>query len=459
MGQIFGTDGVRGRAGEGWLALPAVEVIGRVAGSILAPARAGKRTKRRALLGHDGRRSGPAIEAALARGLELGGLEIVSAGLISTPGLAWLAMQGGFEISGMISASHNPAEDNGIKLFQAAGGKLTADQEEAIERELAAHRHSPLQRSGEVAQEWPHLVPNLELELDYLSGLVESAGKGLDLHGMRIVVDCANGGASRVFPRVLGRLGAQVTAIHAEPDGENINRDCGSTAPASLQGEVLSRSAALGVALDGDGDRCILVDEHGQVVNGDPILALCGRHAMQRGEWKDPRLVATVMSNKGLHRALREVGCTVITVDVGDRNVVDALRREKLSLGGEQSGHIVYGSDHGYIGDGIYTALRVLRILRQTQAPLSALAACFQAFPQVLRNVPVATKPHMSQLPKVALAVERIENELGVDGRVLLRYSGTEPLARVMIEGPDGERIRAHAQELATLIDREIGVR
>ena len=459
MAQIFGTDGVRGRAGEGWLALPAVEIIGQVAGSILAPGPHGKKARRRALLGHDGRRSGPAIEAALARGLGREGIEAVSAGLISTPGLAWLALKGRYDVSGMISASHNPAQDNGIKLFQASGGKLTTEQEEAIERGLLAQRPDPRQLDSASAHDQPHLVPNLDLELDYLAVLVESAGKGLDLHGMRIVVDCANGGASRVFPRVLGRLGAQVTAIHAEPDGENINRGCGSTAPASLQSEVLSRSAALGVALDGDGDRCILVDEHGQVVNGDPILAVCGRYAMQRGEWKDPRLVATVMSNKGLHKALREVGCSVVTVDVGDRNVVDALRREKLALGGEQSGHIVFGQDHFHIGDGIYTALRVLRILRATQTPLSGLAACYQAFPQVLRNVPVSTKPHLSQLPMVASAVERIEHELGLDGRVLLRYSGTEPLARVMIEGPDGERIRVHAQELAALIEREIGVR
>ncbi len=455
MSSIFGTDGVRGRAGEGWLAPAQVERIGEAAAATLARSN-GKAA--RALLGHDGRRSGPGIEASLGRGLAVHGVEVTSAGLISTPGLAWLAMRGGYDMAGMVSASHNPAEDNGIKLFSAAGGKLTNEQELSIEARLLSERaESSAPGSQPVAP--PALVPLWELELDYLTYLVDVVGERLDLHGLRVVVDCANGGASRVFPRVLGRLGAQVCAIHAEPDGENINRGCGSTAPASLQSEVLSRSAALGIALDGDGDRCILVDEHGQLVNGDGILALCARFAMQRRQWKDPRLVATVMSNKGLHRALREVGCGVLTVDVGDRNVVEALRRERLALGGEQSGHIVFGGDHSFIGDGIYTALRVLDILRQSNQPLSKLASCFQAFPQVLRNVPVTSKPHLSQLPKVARAVERIEGELGEDGRVLLRYSGTEPLARVMIEGPDGERIRAHAQELAALIEAEIGAR
>jgi phosphoglucosamine mutase len=395
------------------------------------------------------------LEAAFAKGLEAADFRPTSAGLITTPGLAWLAMRGQFDLAVMVSASHNPAVDNGIKIFGASGAKLSSAEEAALEARLAERGLPASAVDGADAPD--SLVPDLQLELDYLSFLVDSAGKGLDLHGLRIVIDCANGGASRVFPRVLGRLGAQVSTIHAEPDGENINRECGSTQPASLQSEVLSRSAALGVAVDGDGDRCILVDEHGQLVNGDSILALVARHAMERGEWKDPRVVATVMSNKGLHRALREAGCDVVTVDVGDRQVVEALRRERLPLGGEQSGHIVFGADHDYIGDGIYTALRVLRILRERAAPLSRLAAVYQPFPQVLRNVPVSSKPHLSQIPRLASAVQRIESELGEDGRVLLRYSGTEPLARVMIEGPDAERIRNQAQELAELIEREIG--
>jgi phosphoglucosamine mutase len=274
---------------------------------------------------------------------------------------------------------------------------------------------------------------------------------------MRIVLDCANGGGSRIGPRVFGRLGAQVVSICAEPDGDNINRDCGATKTARLQQEVRAQGAQLGIALDGDGDRCMLVDEKGELVNGDGILTVCARHMAHKKELPDPRIVATVMSNKGLFRALREVGVGIVTTDVGDRRVVEALKREHLKLGGEQSGHIVFGADNHWIGDGLYTALRVLRVLKETKKPLSELAGAFRAFPQVLLNVPVARQPSLASLPSLVAARTRFEQELGEDGRVLLRYSGTEPLARVMVEGPDLERIRKQAQELASLIQAEIG--
>jgi len=443
--RIFGTDGVRGRAGEGWLTPEKVAILGRAAGRLLA--REGG--ARRAVLGHDGRRSGPALEAALGRGLAAGGCATQSAGLITTPGLAWLVHSGGFDLGGMVSASHNPAADNGIKLFRADGEKLSEREERELERALREETDPVL--GGEP----PRVDP--QLEESYLCYLVETAGRGLDLSSLALVVDAANGGASHVAPRAFARLGARVTAIAAEPDGDNINRDCGSTHPEALQAEVRRQRAALGVALDGDGDRCLLVDERGELVDGDAILALLASHAMRRNAWRDPRLVATVMSNKGLHRALRSVGVEVVTVDVGDRNVVEGLRRERLQLGGEQSGHIVFGPDHFYIGDGVYTALRVLRVLCETGRPLSELASLFKAFPQVLVNVPVRSKPHMGSLPSVAETLRAIEAELGDDGRVLLRYSGTEPLARVMIEGPDREHIQLRARELAARIAAEIG--
>jgi phosphoglucosamine mutase len=387
--RIFGTDGVRGRAGEGWLTQEKVAILGRAAGRLLA--REGG--ARRAVLGHDGRRSGPELEAALGRGLAAGGCATKSAGLITTPGLAWLVHSGGFDLGGMVSASHNPAADNGIKLFRADGEKLSEREERELERALREETDPVL--GGEP----PRVDP--QLEESYLCYLVETAGRGLDLAGLSLVVDAANGGASHVAPRAFARLGARVTAIAAEPDGDNINRDCGSTHPEALQAEVHRQRAALGIALDGDGDRCLLVDERGELVDGDAILALLASHAMGRGAWRDARLVATVMSNKGLHRALRSVGVEVVTVDVGDRNVVEGLRRERLQLGGEQSGHIVFGPDHFYIGDGVYTALRVLRVLRETGRPLSELASLFKAFPQVLVNVPVRSKPHMGSLPSV----------------------------------------------------------
>ena len=452
--RIFGTDGIRGRAGEGWLSVPAVTALGCALGEVLGrdrePASRAKGARRpRALLGHDGRRSGPELEAALARGLAANGIDVTSIGLITTPGLALMTRLQGFRMGAMISASHNPAEDNGVKVFSEEGDKLSDETERAIEERL--------RRTPAVELDGPPPAHDADLEFGYLTYLVDEAGAGLRLDGMRIVVDCANGGGSRVAPRVLGRLGAVVTAIAAEPDGDNINLRCGATQPARLQQEVRSQGARIGIALDGDGDRCILVDESGEVVNGDGILALLARHARAKDELVDPRIVATVMSNKGLHRALREKGIGVVTVDVGDRRVVEALRRDGLRLGGEQSGHVVFGADHFYIGDGIYTALRVLHAMVETKAPLSELAGVYRAFPQVLLNVPVSRKPSLAELPRVDRARRRVEEELGEDGRVLLRYSGTEPLARVMVEGPDLERIRSQAQELADLIAAEIG--
>jgi len=426
-----------------------VTALGDALGEVLAPPKRRNGARARVLLGHDGRRSGPELEAALARGLAGHGFEVVSAGLITTPGLALLTRLGRFQLGAMLSASHNPAEDNGIKVFSGEGDKLSDEHELAIEARLRAQ--PALTRSG------PAPVHDQALENQYLAYLVERAAHGLALDGLRLVVDCAHGGGSRVAPRVFGRLGAQVVTIGDEPDGDNINRDCGATKPARLQQEVRAQGATLGIALDGDGDRCILVDERGEVVNGDGLLAVCARQMMARKELPDPRIVATVMSNRGLFRALREVGVGIVTTDVGDRRVVEALRRENLRLGGEQSGHIVFGADHFYIGDGLFTALRVLRVLRETKKPLSELAAAYRAFPQVLLNVPVTRQPALSSIPSLTAARTRLEQELGEDGRVLLRYSGTEPLARVMVEGPDLDRIRRQAQELASLIAAEIG--
>lgn len=448
--RIFGTDGVRGRAGDGWLAPAAVTALGCAMGAVLG-GRPGAPGRPRVLLGNDGRRSGPGLEAALARGLAQSGFEAQSTGLITTPGLALLTRLEGYSLGAMVSASHNPAEDNGIKVFSELGEKLPDELELAIEERLRARP------TVEIAATPVPVDPALEGR--YLAYLLEHAGKGLNLHGLELVVDCANGGASRVAPRIFARLGAQVRAFAAEPDGDNINLRCGATKPQALQEEVRRQGGRLGIALDGDGDRCILADERGELVDGDGILTLLGRSMAQKGELAQPRIVATVMSNKGLHRALREVGVSVATTDVGDRRVVEELRRQSLQLGGEQSGHVVFGPDHFYIGDGIYTALRVLRVMRESGAPLSALAAPYRPFPQVLLNVAVRSKPPLASLAGLSRARERIEAELGEDGRVLLRYSGTESLARVMVEGQDLDRIRSQAQELANMIVAEIGAR
>ncbi len=446
--RIFGTDGIRGRYGEGWLTTDAVSALGRAIGEVKRERSEPAVEDRRALAGHDGRRSGPRLEAALARGLASTGFEVTTVGLITTPGLALLGRLRGFGVTAMISASHNPAEDNGIKVFGGDGSKLADEVELLIEERLLADP-TPI-------AEGPPPKPEIELEDAYLSYLIDSTD-GMALDGMVIALDCANGGGSRIAPRVLGRLGARVIPIACAPDGDNINQECGSTQPAALQEAVRSSSADLGIALDGDGDRCILVDENGAIVHGDAILILLAKHAAERDALSGSKIVATVMSNRGLHRALRELGVEVLTVGVGDRRVVEALRREELSLGGEQSGHIVFGSDNHYIGDGTYTALRVLKVLRESGARLSELAALYEPFPQVLINVAVTSKPDLAGIPPVVEAVTRIEEQLGDDGRVLLRYSGTEPLARVMVEGPDEEWIRTQAKSLAELIVESIG--
>jgi len=441
--EIFGTDGIRGPAGEGWLSLPSVAAVGRVAGQVLGhPGSV-------ALSGHDGRRSGPEIEAALCAGLSEAGVRVVSTGRITTPGLAWLTRRGHYLLGAMISASHNPSHDNGIKLFSGEGGKLGDDEQARIEERLwaAARERAPV------------LVPppvEAGLVEAYVEHLTRGVCPGLSLAGLSVVVDCANGGGSDVAPVVLERLGADVRAIASAPDGDNINRGCGSTHPQALQAEVRRHGSSVGIALDGDGDRCILVDETGEIVHGDGIMTVVARHAVARGEYRDPRIVATVMSNRGLHRALREVGVSVVEVAVGDRAVVDGLRREGLPLGGEQSGHIVFGAENDYIGDGTVTALRVLRVMVETGRPLSRLASPYQAYPQVLLNVPVAKKPPLETLDGVWETVRKVEGALGDDGRVLLRYSGTESLARVMVEGPDRDAIERHAASIAERLQREL---
>lgn len=448
--RIFGTDGIRGKAGEGWLAEDSVSALGRALGKIHLPHAQGINGNDRpmAVLGHDGRESGPILQRALARGLHAAGFDVTSAGLISSPGLALLTRMGDFGLGVMLSASHNPAADNGIKIFSQRGEKLLDEEELAIEALLRAE---PTPETDTV-----ELPVDPALEARYVDYLIDHAAKGLRLDGMRVVIDCAHGSGSHYAPLVLERLGASVEALHCEPDGQNINSGCGSTHPEALQARVRQSGAALGIALDGDADRCILVDESGELIDGDGILTVVAHDAMARKKWKDPRVVATVMSNRGLHRAMKTVDVGIVECAVGDRSVVEALRKDKLPVGGEQSGHIIFGDDIHYIGDGLYTALRVLAIMGRTGKSISTLTSPFAAFPQVLLNVPVERKPELSSLKEVCALVDKIERDLADNGRVLLRYSGTESLARVMVEGPDEGDIRAVAEDIAKLLKAEI---
>jgi len=452
-GPIFGTDGIRGRALEGWLSPAAVEALGRAAGAVLA--RSSDGSEGRALIAHDGRASAGPLQEALARGLAQSGIRATTAGLLPTPGLAWLTGSRPVALGAMISASHNPAEDNGIKLFAGGGNKLTDAQQAEIEIRLRdeLERIDPDGEAGESP-----LERDDSLRSAYADHLVAlgSEGDPLDLNGLKIVLDGANGAASSVGPDVLARLGAEVLSLHCAPDGLNINAGCGSTHPESLQARVLEAGASLGIALDGDADRCLLVDERGELVDGDAIMTIIARDAADRGLWEDRRIVATVMSNRGLHRALAPSGIGVHEVGVGDRQVVEGLRSEGLCLGGEKSGHIIFGSENGFIGDGLLTALHVLGVAARNKAALSTLAAPFVPFPQVLLGLVVASKPDLETLSEFQALRARFEEELGADGRVNVRYSGTEPKARVMIEGADAQRIEQMAVQLSEALAKEI---
>ena len=446
---IFGTDGIRGRAGSGWLSLQGAAHIGWAVGSVLGSQ--ADQASVRALLAHDGRRSGPELERALACGLRAAGVDSESAGLLPTPGLAWLTRDQDYGLGIMVSASHNPAQDNGIKVFNGMGDKLADEVQAQIESLL---HQTPPELDVEGASR-PAIQAHLED--DYIRHLVGRWGQDLDLTGLNVVIDCANGAGSRSGPRALGRLGAKVQAIADRPDGENINRDCGSTHPEALMEAVRRAGADLGIALDGDGDRCLLVDDQAQLVDGDAILMVLARAMARNGQLPQSKIVATVMSNRGLHRALRDLGIEIVEVGVGDRNVVEAQRNEDIPLGGEQSGHVILGEANHFIGDGLVTALAVLRERVDSGSSLSELTRAFETMPQILINVPVREKPPLADIAGLDEKVQAYHQELGQDGRILLRYSGTENLARVMVEGPDPQRIQVQAQDLADWIEQAIG--
>ena len=445
---IFGTDGIRGRAGEGWLTPAGARAVGRAAGRVLGATGAG------ALLAHDGRASANDLIAALAAGLCEAGLVPRSAGLLPTPGLAWLTRSGDAALGLMVSASHNPAHDNGIKVFGRDGDKPDDALQGRIE-ELLRGTCAPDESDR---TDSPVVEPDPALRAAYLEHLRSfGVGLGQRLSERRVVIDCANGAGSSVAPLLAEALGLDAGCLFASPDGANINAGCGSTHPEALQEAVVREGARLGIALDGDGDRCILVDESGALVDGDGILTILGRAMAEANELPGSAVAATVMSNRALHIALEERGVRVVETAVGDRAVVDALKEHGLHLGGEQSGHVVLGERNGFIGDGLVTALAVLRVMASSGQPLSDLAAPYQRLPQVLLNVPVGSKPPFEDLPLVQEEVLAAEEALGSRGRVLLRYSGTEPLALVMVEGPDLDQIAALAERVAQRLRERIG--
>ncbi|WP_043647814.1 phosphoglucosamine mutase [Nocardia thailandica] len=446
MGRLFGTDGVRGLANESL----SPELALRVAGAAAQVLSRGK-TRAVAVVGRDPRASGEMLEAAVTAGLTAAGVDVLSVGVLPTPAVAYLTGLYDACFGVMISASHNPMPDNGIKIFAAGGHKLDDAVEARIEavveeglslRPTGAGIGRVLGSGGRDVEQYSVAGTHER----YVEHLLESTGG--DLSGLTVVVDCANGAASEVAPAVYREAGATVIAINAEPNGLNINDGCGSTHLDQVRAAVVAHGADLGLALDGDADRCLAVDASGAVVDGDAIMAVLALAMRESGELVADTLVATVMSNLGLHIAMREAGITVLTAAVGDRYVLEELRKGGFRLGGEQSGHVVF-PQYGTTGDGVLTGLRLMARMAQTGRGLGELAAVMTTVPQVLINVPVSDKAAVASAPEVTEAVSEAERVLGANGRVLLRPSGTEQLVRVMVEATDPVQARELADDLA----------
>jgi phosphoglucosamine mutase len=450
MKALFGTDGIRGEAGQFPLDSATVSAIGFSLASHLA-----ERTPTpQIVIGRDTRESGESIERALIAGAIQAGAKCMSAGVITTPGVAFLTRKLGAAAGVVISASHNPYQDNGIKIFAPSGQKM----DDSVERQIEADIFENKQPFAAQPDSAPPLSAAVEEQLDedYLSFLADEIGQGLGLDGLTIVVDCANGASSAFAPVLFERLGAHVIAINASPDGRNINRDCGSLHIDSLREKVVSAGADLGVAFDGDADRSLFIDGKGNFVDGDATLWALASHLQSHGKLKDDIVVATVMSNIGLEIALRSAGIRLVRTDVGDKYVLDELLKLGASLGGEQSGHIIM-PELSLAGDGMITALCLLRAMGESQKTLAELAAGFKQYPQVLVNVRVREKVSFAELASVRAAKAEVEELLSQKGRLLLRYSGTEKLARVMIEGEHQNEIEEYAARLARAIESEIG--
>jgi phosphoglucosamine mutase len=452
--RLFGTDGIRGVAGQFPLDARTVELIGRALVANLA-----RELGRPPLIviGRDTRESGHEIEIALAKGACAARARVESAGVITTPGVAFITRVTPFDAGVVISASHNPYTDNGIKVFSPSGRKLPDEMERRVEEELA-NLLEALPSSGPIEGQ-PVGYGDAQAEhfrQRYIGYLVNEVGSGLSLAGVRIGVDCANGAASRIAPQVFEALGAEVETISASADGRNINDGCGSLHPEQLRQLVVEQGLDLGVAFDGDADRALFVDEGGGLVDGDQVLLLLADHMKSTGSLDGNIVVATVMSNIGLEVALAERGITLLRTPVGDRYVLEELLSRGGMLGGEQSGHVIFPAI-SLAGDGIITAIEVLRAKQASKRTLKELASQLTRFPQVLINVRVRAKPPIETLPSVKCEIERLESRMQGRGRILVRYSGTEDLARVMIEGEDQADIQQQANRIAQLIRDEIG--
>ncbi len=449
MKKLFGTDGVRGIANVDPMTAEMALQIGRATAYICKE----KNHRHRIIIGKDTRLSGYMLESALVSGICSMGVDVLIVGPMPTPGIAFLTRSMRADAGMVISASHNPFQDNGIKIFSRDGFKLPDQLEETIEKLILNNTIKDLRPTADEVGKAFRIDDAIGRYIVFLKNTFPAE---LDLEGLKLVIDCGNGAAYKIAPAVFEELGASVTAIGISPNGKNINADCGSLHPECLKEEVLKVGADLGIAFDGDADRVIFVDESGAEINGDQIMAICALEMARQNKLAKKTLVATVMSNMGLEKALEPHGIEVVRTQVGDRYVVEEMRRQNYNFGGEQSGHLIF-MDHNTTGDGILSALQLLAVLVQTGKPLSELAKVMVTYPQLLKNIPVKSKTPLEEVPVLHQRINEIELAVQGRGRLLVRYSGTENKLRVMMEGESIELITGHVDELADLVRQNLG--
>ncbi len=449
MKKLFGTDGVRGVANQDPMTSEMAMRIGRAAAHVFRDSS----RRHHVVIGKDTRLSGYMIESALTSGLCSMGIDVLLVGPVPTPGIAFLTRSLRADAGVVISASHNPYEDNGIKFFGRDGFKLPDALETRMEELIFSGAIDAIRPTAAEIGKAVRIDDAIGRYNEYVKS---SIPRGMDLTGLKVVVDSANGAAYKIGPRILVELGADVISLYDQPNGMNINQGCGSLHPEVISRAVIANRAHAGIAYDGDADRVILCDENGKVVDGDNLMAICALHMIRQGRLKHSTLVATVMSNLGLELALREAGGRLVRAAVGDRYVMEQMLAGGYNLGGEQSGHLIF-LDHNTTGDGLITALQIVSIMKQDGKPLSALAACMRTYPQVLVNVKVKEKRDLASIPEIAQRIAGIEKTLEGTGRLLIRYSGTEPKLRIMLEGDEETEITRFAGELAELVRKYIG--
>jgi phosphoglucosamine mutase len=449
VAKLFGTDGIRGEANR----YPMDGIMAFSAGQAVVHLLKKESQRCRVIVGRDTRISGPMLESALVAGITSMGGDAYLAGILPTPAIAYLAKSLGSDAGIVISASHNPYQDNGIKIFSGEGFKLTDEQEKVMEMLILAGKLSAMvPPARELGQ--PH--PFEDAEGHYVDFLTRALPSSFSLKGTRIIIDTANGATYRVAPQAFSHFGAQVEVIHNEPDGLNINDRCGSQHTQDLRNRVVEKSADLGLAFDGDGDRLIAVDEKGRRLTGDQILVICAKALKDQGKLRHDWVVSTVMSNLGLTAACKKYGFNHHTTRVGDRYVLEDMLRLGAAIGGEESGHLIFLDRHT-TGDGIMAALQLLAAMIREGKPLSELASWMEIYPQKLINVSVQSKPEIASIPSLARIMKQVESELGDRGRVLVRYSGTENLCRVMVEGPSEDLAERYCQEIADAVRSTLG--